>query len=61
MRTLQVVEEDVDHIGVFGEEEEEARVNIFYFCIYKHEENQGLDSQNFPNESSFFAGGGGGP
>ena len=33
MGTLQVVEEDVDHIGVVGEEEEEDRVNIFYFCI----------------------------
>ena len=29
--SLQVVEEDVDHIGVVGEEEEEDRVNIFYF------------------------------
>ena len=29
MGTLQVVEEYVDHIGVFGEEED--RVNIFYF------------------------------
>ena len=27
-------EEDVDHIGVLGEEEEETRVKIFYFCIF---------------------------
>ena len=27
-------EEDVDHIGVLGEEEEETRVRIFYFCIF---------------------------
>ena len=26
-------EEDVDHIGVLGEEEE-TRVSIFYFCIF---------------------------
>ena len=26
-------EEDVDHVGVLGEEEE-TRVRIFYFCIF---------------------------
>ena len=32
--SLQVVEEDVDHIAVVGEEEEETRVSIFLFLYF---------------------------
>ena len=31
---MQVDEEDVDHIGVVGEEEEETRVSIFSFSSH---------------------------
>ena len=31
---MQVDEEDVDHIGVVGEEEEETRVSIFSFLHF---------------------------
>ena len=31
--SLQVVEEDVDHIAVVGEEEEETRVSILSFYV----------------------------